>query len=383
MTRTSLARLAGVACVLLVAAAFAEEPLPAKAYIEGVPFIAYHEVRDATFPSSNVLNPSFTAAAQMMYRYWGEDFVAHARDKTEVAGWASWSGTAGTLDGLKAVLARGIPVHVAPATTPNAQRLYLTPKLCGQFKPVPYTNPHPTSGALGEMISLGAVDELRAGSCGVGLNDSVILASRLLIGYDDAREVFVMHDPSLGPDLELGYAEFERMWRATEARYWAQHPESIPPVPAGRVVAVRARTPDDDAAAMLFRAYGLEVIGEYGHAERVLREALALDGLSPGRRHLLGLELAVSLNETGRCAEAIEAARAANAEFDGYAVGHRVLAYLLACSGERVAKKESKRENARAEKLCGAEAQRRVADELGRDFHVMGCKQEMLGWYRP
>jgi len=361
----------------------AEEPLPAKAYIEGVPFVAYREVRDAEFPDSNVLNPSFTAVAQMMYRYWGGDFITQAREKTVPAGWTSSGGEQAALADLKALLARGIPVHAAPSTTPHAHRLYLTPKLCGTFKPVGFARPHPATGALGEMISLGAVEELRAGGCGVGLNDSVILASKLLIGYDDERQVFVMHDPSLGPDLELGYEEFERMWRATEAKFWARHPEQIPGNPPGRVETVRARTVDDDAAVALFRAYGLEVIGDYRQAESVLREALGAEGLSHARRHQLLLELAVSLNETGRCDEAIEAAREANAEFGDYAIAHRVLAFLLACSGERAAKKEAKRENARAERLCGADVQRRVADELGHDFEVMGCKQERLGWYRP
>jgi hypothetical protein len=364
--------------------AWSEEPLPAKAYVEGVPFVSWHEMRDAEFSGSDVVNPSLTAVAQMMYGYWGEDFVKRTQDKTDPESWTTQSGSEAGLADLKVLLARGIPVQVAPSTTPHAHRLYLTPKLCGMFKPVAFTQPHPASGALGEMISLGAVEELRAGSCGVGLNDSVILASKLLVGYDDERQVFVMHDPSFGPSLELGYEEFERMWRATEAKFWARHPETIPEDPPGRVEAVRARTVDDDAAVALFRAYGLEVIGDYRQAEAVLREVLGVEGLSRARRHQLLLELAVSLNETGRCTEAIEAARSANAEFDDYAIGHRVLAFLLACSGERAAKKEAKRENARAEKLCEDKtALRRVADELGHDFEVMGCKQERLGWYRP
>lgn len=214
-------------------------------------------------------------------------------------------------------------MSVSPATTPEAHRLYLTPRLCGQFKPVTYMSPHPTSGALGEMVPLHAVEQLRDGSCGIGLNDSVILASRLLVGYDDAKEVFIMHDPSLGPNLELGYADFERMWRATEAKYSAVHPAEMPTAPAGWVAEVRARTPDD------------------------------------------------------------EAARGANADFDGYALAHTVLARLLACSDKRADRKEAKRELSHAKKLCNTKAQRRVADELGRDFHVIGCKGERLGWYRP
>lgn len=382
-TKVRTAALLTIAALLSSFPARGEEPLPEQAHIEGVPFIGYHEVRDATFPGSEVLNPSFTAAVKMMFVYWGGDFEARARAKTELAGWKNPSGDHAALSDLKALLARGIPVYVVPATTPEAQRLYPIPKICASLQKVSYTEPRATSGALGEMIPLAAVEQLRAGGCGAGLNDSVYVAAKLLIGYDDTRQVLIMHDPSLGPDLELGYDSFERMWRATEARYQAEYPDPLPATPPGRVSNVRARTADDQAAVSLFRAYGLEVAGRYPEAEPLLREALALDGLSAGRRHLLGLELAVVLNETGRCAEAIAAARRANADFGDYALGHALLAHLLACSGDRAAQKEAKREKSLAKSLCSTAAQRRVADELGRDFHVVGCNGEMLGWYRP
>lgn len=375
-----------VACaawVLAWQAALAGSPPPAKAYIQGVPFVGYHQVRDATFPGSNVVNPSLTAVSEMMYGYWGGDFLGAARTKTLPAGWISQSGERATLEELKALIARGVPVAVTPATTPYAHRLYLTPKLCASFKSVSYTEPRPTSGALGEMVSLRAVEEIRDGGCDVGLNDSVYLAARLLVGYDDERRVLLMHDPSLGPDLELAYDEFVPMWQAMGAKYWAVHPEPVPETPPGRAGNVRPRTPDDDAAAALFRAYGLETIGDHAQAEQLLRSALAPEGVSAARRHLLLLEMAVTLNETGRCAQAIDAARAANAEFEDYALAHTVLANLLSCSGDPAAKREATKEQSRAKSLCGTRAQRRVADELGRDFHVTGCKGELLGWYRP
>lgn len=379
---------AGVAMSLLPGAAPAEEPLPAKAYIEGVPFISYHEVRGEKYPDSEYLNPSVTAVVMAMYRYWGEDFLestrSHAIKGGRLPGWSGSSKEGATLADLRALVAQGLPAFVAPATTPDAHRLYVVPKTCAfLMKKVAYAEPKLTSGALGEMVILAAVDQLRAGGCELGLNDSVYVAARLVIGYDDERAVLVVHDPSLGPNLELGYAEFERMWKATEAEYWAVHPQVLPATPPGRVDGVRGRTADDEAAVALFRAYGLDVGGRYAEAEPLLREALALEGLSAGRRHLLGLELAVVLSETGRCAEAIEAARAANAAFDGYALGHNVLATLLECSGQRAAVKEAKQERTRAKQLCDVQSQRRVADELGRDFHVVGCKNEMLGWYRP
>lgn len=363
--------------------AWADDPVEGKAIMDGVPFVAYHEVRGEVFPDSNILNPSFTAVAMMMYRYWGGDFYEAARTRGKLPGWESSSAAGGKLADLKALVARGVPVSVSPATTPDAHRLYLVPKMCATLRDVAYDPPRPTSGALGEMVTLAAIDQLREGGCEVGLNDSVYVAARLVVGYDDERAVLVLHDPSLGPNLELGYEQFERMWAVTGAKYWAEHPETLPAIPPGRVDAVRGRTADDAAAVAVFRAYGLEVGGRYAEAEPVLREALGLEGVGAGRRHLLLLELGATLNETGRADEAIAALRAANAEFDGYWLAHRMLADLLACCGDRAGKKEARRELERAKKLCSAEAQRRVADVLGRDFHVMGCKGEMLGWHRP
>ena len=371
--------------VLLAApiAGWPDQPLPAKAHIEGVPYVAYHDARDAEYPGSDVVNPSLTAVAQMIYHFWGGDFITNARAKSFPEGWTTSSGANASLDDLKGLLARGIPVQVAPSTTPDAHRLYSTPKLCSAVMSVSFEQPHATSGALGEMVSHRAVEQLRDGGCSAGLNDSVILASKLLVGYDDERRVFAMHDPSLGPGLELAYDQFERMWRVTEAKYWAWHPAVIAPESAGHATEVRARTSDDEAAVALFRAYGLEVAGRYADAEAVLREALTLEGLGDSRRHLLQLELAVSLNESGSCAEAIDAARQAQASFGDYALAHSVLANLLACSTDRTARNEAKQELKRAKSLCSGKAQRRVADELGRDFHVMGCDGEMLGWSRP
>lgn len=376
--------LAAAAALVLASPLLAQEARPARAYIDGVPFVSWQAMRGEEFPDSRVINPSLTAVTQMMYAYWGADFVAEARRKARPEGWTDSSGAGATLDDLKALVARGIPVEVMPATTPDAQRLYVVPAICATLQKVPYTKARPVSGSLGEMVSLEAIEQLRQGGCDTGLNDSVYVAARLVVGYDDERQVLTMHDPSFGPNLELGYEEFEAMWRAVETKYWAHHPDPLPPAAAGRAGPARARTADDEAAVALFRAYGREVIGDYAGAESLLRSALALEGLSAGRRHLLHLELAITLNETGRGLEAVEALRQASAAFPDYALTEQVLARLLATSGGgRAAKQEARKVEGRLKQLCGAEPQRRVADELGRDFHVMGCKGELLGWYRP
>jgi hypothetical protein len=384
MSRETGRLITALASWLLACLAFAEDSLPVSAYIHGVPFVSWHEMRDASFPGSDVVNPSLTAAAQMMYGYWGEDFVALTKARAQPTGWESSSGEHGTLDVLRGLLARGLPVQVSPATTPDAQRLYVVPRICATLQKVPYTTSRPVSGSLGEMVPLRALAELRQGGCEAGLNDSVYVAAKLVIGYDDPRRVLTMHDPSLGPDLEIGYDDFERMWQATGAKYWSQHPRELPEVAAGRVGQPRTRTPDDDAAVVLFHAYGKSVIGEHAAAGDLLSRALGLEGLSAGRRHQLRLELAVALNETGNGPQAIEVLRLAGGDFDSYAITQRTLAQLLrSCDGSRDALKEAKKIEAGLKRLCGPQAQRRVADALGHDFHVMGCNGELLGWYRP
>jgi len=376
--------LAGAALLCPLGPALAQSESEVNAHIVGVPFVSWQEMRGATFPGSDVVNPSMTAAAQMMYGYWGADFVALARERRKPPDWDAATADGATLDELKALIRQGLPVVVSPATTPDAHRLYLVPKMCAVEKKLQYTGSRPTSGSLGEMVPLEALNVLREGGCEVGLNDSVYLASRLVIGYDDARGMFTFHDPSLGPNLEISYEEFERMWRATGARYWAAHPKEIPGTPAGRADEIRGRTFDDDAAVELFRSYGRCVLGDYAGAETHLRNGLALEGLSPGRRHLLHLELAVALSETGRGSQAIEELRQANAAFGEYRPANALLARLLRESdgGSKTAK-EAKQIERRLDSLCSAAVQRRVADELGRDFHVLGCKGELLGWYRP
>lgn len=46
--------------------------------------------------------------------------------------------------------------------------------------------------------------------------ESVTAAARVVIGYDDERRVMIVHDPSFGPAWEIGYEDFENMWRYNE-----------------------------------------------------------------------------------------------------------------------------------------------------------------------
>ncbi len=44
------------------------------------------------------------------------------------------------------------------------------------------------------------------------MRESVFMACRVVIGYDDARAMVTLQDPSFGPAWEVSYRDFDRMW---------------------------------------------------------------------------------------------------------------------------------------------------------------------------
>ena len=73
----------------VAATAFAQvetaEPLPEQHYIAGVPFVSWGEAAGFDYPNWNVLNPSYTAASQMVWRYWGVPLDPTAANNPPVA----------------------------------------------------------------------------------------------------------------------------------------------------------------------------------------------------------------------------------------------------------------------------------------------------------
>jgi tetratricopeptide (TPR) repeat protein len=279
---------------------------------------------------------------------------------------------------LKTAISRGLPVIAWTATTSNAHALYVVPKVCAAAKKVELAGPTRASGSLGEMISFAEGQKLRDAGCIAGLNDSVITVPRLVIGYDDAQGVLYVHDPSHGPALEWRYQDFERAWELLGRRYDYLRPKDASQRPAPVASEARGRTADEEAAVALFEGYALAVSGDHSAAVDELRRGLAIPGISPGRQHLLRLEVATALLALGRLPEAIAEMRRANKAFDEYWLSHRLLARMLSQAGEG----EARAEEQTAKKLCSPEAYRRVAAELARDFPVMGCRYERLGWLR-
>lgn len=271
---------------------------PARALILGVPFISWSEAASLDYANKNIVNPSSPASEGMVLKYWGRDLTSLKQSDATPPGWRERGGDGGGLDSLKADVARGIPVVVCLALTPIAHNpgpgaaVMMAMRDSGTAEAVERGGP--ASGVLGTMTAL---DTLRRWGEVIGteaLRESVFMACRVVIGYDDARKVVVLHDPSFGPAWEVSYAEFDAMWS-----FWNRFHLEIYPDDFARVVARRppappypARTASQRAAEDFVYGYALASVGRRDDAEARLKDGLAIPGLPVGYRHLMLLELA-------------------------------------------------------------------------------------------
>ena len=153
----------------------------------------------------------------MIMRYWEVDERALAKLNDPHS-----SMRAGTLEQLTADVAHGVPVMVFPALTPFAHPISSDAAreiARGRFVALAHAPTGPHTEALGPMISLDLLaiyrDSLRAGT----IAEAMVGAARVVIGYDDARHVVILNDPSFGPAYDLAEADFDRMWAVAGRRY--------------------------------------------------------------------------------------------------------------------------------------------------------------------
>ena len=257
------------------------------------------------------MNPSYEAANQMIMRYWEVDERALAKLNDPHS-----SMRAGTLEQLKADVAHGVPVMVFPALTPFAHPISSDAAreiARGRFVALAHAPTGPHTEALGPMISLDLLaiyrDSLRAGT----IAEAMVGAARVVIGYDDARHVVILNDPSFGPAYDLAEADFDRMWAVAGRRYLAVHPAHLDSARARHAgaPAYRARSAAERAAEAYVFGYGLAATGRVDEAEARYRRGLEIEALDPGYRHLMLFELAILLTARKRIDEAIEMMRAA------------------------------------------------------------------------
>ena len=376
----------------VAAAAFAQsgsaEALPASHYIEGVPFVSWGEAADFEYPNRNVLNPSYTAASQMVWHYWGVPLDPDTGWPREEIPDGAYQGIDGaSLDDLKRHLALDRPVEIMPAITAHAHYLYVTVKMLSMFsKDADYDleQTGPTSGMLDEMVSIDAFMNAVSRGCPKNLiSDSVYLAGRVVVGYDDARGVMIVHDPIFGPDWEVSYEDFLQMWRfvfnkMTVSQFDEVGFERQPVAPAHP-----PRTPDHDAAFALFNGYSLAAVNKQKEAEAELRRGLAIEGISMRYQHLLRLELGSLMAHTRRLDEAIAVLHEAIEIYPDHFRAWGELGNAYRDKGDRKSRRKAETAYETMKKLCTTETQGKVALELGKDFFVSGCQGAKLGWWKP
>ena len=380
-----------IVCLSLVGAQAhgqTDAAVPARHYIEGVPFVGWGEAADLNYPNKDILNPSYPAASQMVWRYWGVRLDASTGwPVDEIKKGAYLSVDKASLDDLRRHVALDRPVEIWPAITAHAHFLYITIKLMAKFsKDADYDleQPGPTSGLLDEMVSID--DFMHAVSRGCPkrmINDSVFIAARVVVGYDDTRQIVIIHDPVFGPDWEVSYDDFLQMWRFAdnamavptfdEVGFERQPDEQAHPV----------RTADHDAAFALINGYSLAAVNRLAAAEAELRRGLALEGASMRYQHLLRLELGSLLGKTKRREEAIRLLREAVDIYPDYFRAWGELGNVYQTYRNRESQRNARKAFDAMNKLCTTEIERRVAKDLGQDYYVRGCEGAKLGWYQP
>src|SRR5215510_909645 len=288
---------AGVMAIVLACAAppqrgreiFEPEGRPSsaggRAQIAGVPFVSWNEAARLWFRERDLANPSSHAAFLMVLGYWGQHW-ALTEDRAALQEWGiADRGTAASLGALKSFLDTGVPVIVPGAITPLAH----------------FVNPARSPGLLGTMQPFEASP---------GQWDPLLATFRVLIGYDDARRVVTLHDPTFGPAWTIDYDSFDRMWSLTNRTWMVMRPHDPRPIVAERQAAppYRARTADEQAANDLVFGLALSARGRDRDAANRFRQAFARPDISVGYQHLLRLQLANYDVHRGRFRAAAEGA---------------------------------------------------------------------------
>lgn len=354
----------------------AQTTIPTKSLIKAVPYISWNEASQMEYGDKNILNPALPATQAMILKYWGVDAKKALKGKGDpTSNWVTERKSAESLEELKSFIKRGIPVWIVPMPlTPVAHPLYLAFEawmIAADLK-------EPKQGLCSwmsgrKMAPLDWFQQITKEDFNP-LGESLYISARIMVGYDDDREVVILHDPTFGPAWEVDYKTFDQMWVRTDREYSVMHPRNYADVVSKRKEqqAYRDRKPDEQAAYHLLYACGLSSADRLAEAEDHLAKGAAISGISKGYRHILLIELARHQAAREAFKEAIESTeKAIDALSDNY-FAWEYLASLYMMSG--VGAKEGKAaENAdkKARKLKGkGSATRKVVQTLPSDFWI-------------
>lgn len=283
---------------------------PDRYLIEDIPFIGWDDDR---IPLED-MNPSNAASMGMAFEYWGRDIreLFGQAPPPDMDKWVLEPGEAASLDDVKPMVASGIPVPVGPtALTPFAHPSNPTAYELGLL-------PEPGQGLSGNLAGVFLpLDSYAAGGGMPSIAEDLYWSSRVIVGYDDPRRTVTLHDPTFGPNWVVGIDEFDEMWRVGDRSYSLLHPREYQRMVIARPKQRKgpSRTPDDDASVKYVFGYALSAIERNDEAETVLREGLAIAGISAGYRFLLLLELAIICYKIDAVEEAISLATEASELF--------------------------------------------------------------------
>ena len=355
----------------------------ARHLILGVPFVSWGEAAALNYRAKNVLEPSAAAVNAMDLEYWGYSARLLEDQKPAFDQWPNVSKKGASLDDIKQLVDRDIPVQVHPTLTPFAHRLYVVFAILAQLEGVELQTGGSSTNMLGQMVSLKKLAELKDKNSEAIVNESSDVAARLVIGYDDKRQVIIMHDPSFGPAWEVSYADFDKMWG-----FYGRSLHALVPPDSAKILASKPapgpyppRTSDNEAAVHYVYGYADEFIGRTEDAEREFRQGLAIVGISTAYQHLLHFELASALAYQGRGDDAIaEAQKAIDLYPDDPAPWQFLAVQLKRFQAGSNWKKRADVASKRAAALCTEQNERKVAGVLAKDFRIVGCKGQYLGW---
>lgn len=356
----------------------AQEGIPSKGLILGVPFISWNEASQMEYEQKNIVNPALHATSGMILDYWG------VRGRN--ANWESQNGK--SIEELKPFIAQGIPVFIAPMPlTPFAHPIYFV------FEQIAVSKKELEEPAQGlcswmsgrKMASLNWFQLYRksVGGDSQPLKEVVYYAARIMVGYDDDRKVVIMHDPTFGPAWEVDYTTFDQMWQHVDRSYSFARPahweEILEKKDKGKPY--RDRNANERAAMHLLYGCGLSAAGRLAEAEEQLTKGSSIQGISKGYKHILLFELARHQAARDAIEEAIDTVKTAIDALPKNFYPWEYLAdlYRMRGTGKKEAK-AAKRADKKAKKLKKKNsATKAVIRTLPSDFWIQNLSN-LRGW---
>lgn len=349
-----------------------------------VPFVSFAEAAALDYEQKSILNPTLAAAVAMVLKHGDQDLSmlrSFSEALPERGGWATVKrGPKGTLEGLRNFIDRGVLVIVTPTTTDIAHPPGPVLDMLATMKGAKPRKLVPTSGALLPMRSL---DELRGIKRSLGEMfswESLLIHARVVVGYDDTRQVFILHDPVFGPEVEVSYEQFDRMWAPVDRWFTAVEPRS----PAASLPGAtrRPRSAAEIAVEEFVYGYALESLGRFDAADSVLRRAAASDSVPSALRYLLVNELAHVAWNRGRHDEALRLAEEATALAPESPSPWSLRAEIAKSSNDAEAARRRANAEAEVKRLCSdrnglTALQTRLAQHLM--LWAIGCPQPPIG----